>query len=664
MKPYLERPVTSLKGVGPKRAAQLKKLGAEKVGDLLTIFPRRYEDRRLITPISGLEPGAPATVRAFVSDVSERTMFGKGRRIAECTLSDGSGVVRSVWFNVWNLASRLKDGAEALFYGVPDIRGTSLQFVNPDFCLVSDKNISDFARIVPIYPSTEGLSEKWYSNLAAEVLRTGLAEVEETLPMPVLEKRGLMGLADAISEMHRPSTFKSRKEARRRLAYGELFRFQLKLALRREKFKRRSRHFKATDKSPLYSRFRSSLPFELTDSQENALREIFADMSASEPMSRLLQGDVGSGKTLVALGAAAAVADAGAQTVMMAPTEVLARQLYGESVKYLAPLGVKCVFLSGNLGAREKRDVLASAADGSASVIAGTQALIEEGVSFKDLGLAVIDEQHRFGVGQRSVLMDRMPAPDVLMMSATPIPRTLTLTVFGDLDISELREKPSGRRKVETRLIDGGKLRLLLSFIVKEAKAGGRTYWVCPRIEEEGVAEIASAEQRYGFLQKHLGPLGVGLLHGRMNGEEKEAAIAGFRNGETNILVSTTVVEVGIDVPEASVMVIESPERFGLAQLHQLRGRVGRGNRRGVCVMLSNGVAESERLGVMLETDDGFAIAEADLKMRGAGELAGRMQHGMSDFKVADLFGDSDLLFMAREDAKEFAALSQNTKHG
>jgi ATP-dependent DNA helicase RecG len=648
--PYLDRPVSSLKGVGPKRAARIKNLGAETIGELIRIFPRKYEDRREVCQIKDLSAGRPAAIVARVAGMSSRRLFGRGRSLAECSLYDESGRLRAVWFNARGPAARLNEGARAFFYGTPERRGGELQIVNPDFCLADDAEAGDFARIAPIYPATEGLSEKWYSRLVAGAVRAAYSHIKESLPQEILKRRGLMGLADSIAQMHMPDSPDSWKEARRRLAYEELFDFQLKLANRRERFKRQSRSFRISGAGSIYRSFRETLPFPLTASQENALNDIFKDMARGEPMLRLLQGDVGSGKTLVAVGAAAAAADAGAQTVMMAPTEVLARQLCAEAEKHLAPLGIKSVLLTGSLSARDRREALASAADGSAAVIAGTQALIEEGVSFKRLGLAVIDEQHRFGVGQRSKLMNRDPAPDVLMMSATPIPRTLTLTIFGDLDISELREKPPGRRKVETRLIGPDKMGVLLRFIVSEARAGGRTYWVCPRIED-GLMEAASAERRFGFLKKHIGKIGVGLLHGRMGTQEKEEAIERFRTGEINVLVSTTVIEVGVDVPEASLIVIENAELFGLAQLHQLRGRVGRGGRRGVCVMVARPGAADERLSALLDLDDGFAIAEADLSMRGTGELSGYMQHGLSEFKVADLSKDAELLAQARKDA-------------
>ena len=650
----LSRPLSDFQGVGPRRSALLANLGVRTVRELLTFYPRRYEDRRSVVRISSLVPGRAAVVRASVDSVERRRLPNRGLELVVVSLSDGSGTMKATWFNSKGLGYILKEGTTAMFYGVPSLRFTTLEMTNPEF-EVCGGGESAFTGIIPIYPSTAGLPVKWFRRFAADVIEKALPAVEETLPQSIINKRSLMVLREALRAMHRPESPEEWKEARRRLAYEEFLFFQTAVALRRREI--REKHSAAViHPGAVYKEFRAALPFSLTASQESALADIFADTQKEYPMSRLVQGDVGSGKTLIAVGLAAAAADSGVQCALMAPTEVLARQLHAQCLKWLSPLGVQCVLLKGALSASERRAALAAIADGSASVATGTQALISEGVTFKKLGAAIVDEQHRFGVAQRAALLHGDSAPHMLMMSATPIPRTLAMCCLGDLDTSVLSEKPAGRHKTETRMIDVKKLRTLMQFLIDEAAAGGRIYWICPRVGEEGTAEMASAEKRCAFLQKHLGSLGVGLLHGRMESEEKDKVLDEFRNGAIKLLVGTTVVEVGVDVPEASVIVIESPERFGLSQLHQLRGRVGRGARRGVCVLLVSDMTGEipERLSSLLRTDDGFEIAEADLAFRGAGELGGAAQHGAAEFKVADLSKDINLLLEAKEDAAEW----------
>jgi ATP-dependent DNA helicase RecG len=653
----LSSPLSEFQGVGPKRSALLAALGVLTVWDLLNFFPRRYEDRRSAAKISELVPGRAAVVNAKVESVERRRLSKPGLELVTALVTDGSGELAVVWFNRKGLEYVLKEGTAAVFYGVPSLRAGTFEMMNPEFEVCGGENEERFTGIVPIYPSTAGLPVRWFRSLAADVVEEALPLVEETLPAAALKKRSLMPLREALRTMHRPDSEQEWKQARQRLAYEEFFTLQTAMALKRKRMRDSSAACRIIP-GPVYKKFLASLPFPLTASQTKALQEIFADTKHSWPMSRLLQGDVGSGKTLVAVGLAAAAADCGVQTAIMAPTEVLASQLFAQCLKWLEPLGVKSVLLKGGQSAAERRETLAAIEDGSAPAAVGTQALIENGVKFKKLGALVIDEQHRFGVEQREALLKNRRVPHVLMMSATPIPRTLTMCLFGDLDVSVLAERPAERRKTETRLIDVKKMGALLQFIINEAAAGGRIFWVCPRVEEDDASEAASAERRRVFLGKHLGALGVGLLHGRMNAQEKERSLNDFRAGRTRLLVTTTVVEVGVDVPEASVIVIESPERFGLSQLHQLRGRVGRGKRRGVCVLLVKDLADGapERLSVMLATDDGFEIAEADLKFRGSGELAGSAQHGDAGFKVADLAKDARLLYEAKEDAEEFVA--------
>ena len=452
--------------------------------------------------------------------------------------------------------------------------------------------------------------------------------------------------------MHHPTDTESWRNARRRLAYEELLVVQAGLALRRHALKSCKVVAKIVP-GEIYAAFRSSLPFEPTQAQKKAFDELFADTAKDKPMSRLLQGDVGSGKTLVAVGFAAACCDSQIQCAIMAPTEILAMQLYEQAQKYLVPLGCKVAMIKGGQKLSERNKILEATLSGEINVVVGTQALLFDRVKFKKLGAVIIDEQQRFGVEQRRALVKHGSAPHLLMMSATPIPRSLAMTLFADLDISALTEKPVGRKKLETRITDVKNMAVLLQFLIDEAGRGGRVYWVCPRVEEDGSTALTSVKKRFAFLKKHLGKLGVGLVYGGMSGDEKDATLEKFRSGEIKILTGTTVIEVGIDVPEASVIVIENPERFGLSQLHQLRGRIGRGSRRGVCVLLVQSLegAIPERLQIMLDTDDGFEIAEADLELRGSGEISGAAQHGLTEFKHVKLKKDLKLIAQAREDA-------------
>lgn len=649
-------PLSSLKGVGPRRSRMLASLGAFVVEDILWLLPRRYEDRRNLTKIKNLVPGRVATVVAEVTEIG-RKRLRSGLDLVAAELADDTGFVAVFWFNRKGLEHILKPGMKVALYGVPSIRMQALELSNPEFEVIKPNEVPEkFAGILPIYPSTAGLSQRWLRSLTENVLAEYLPLAKETLPEWVRVKRGLPSLIDALRGIHNPKDGEEWKKSRRRLAYEELLLLQAGLAYKRVKFKAQKTQLKINEKGKIYKSFRKKLPFSLTEAQENVVGQIFKDLASGRPMSRLLQGDVGSGKTVVALALAAAGADSGAQTAIMAPTEVLADQIYAQVMKYLSPLGIETVLLKGRQTASERRSALELTADGTAAVVVGTQALIKEKINWKNLGVVVIDEQHRFGVMQRAAILARDPVPHLLMMSATPIPRTLTLCLFGDLDVSLLREKPPERRKIETRIIDGAKMKILLQFLADEVKNGARAYWVCPLVEGSEDMEIASAESRFAFVGKHLGRLGVGLLHGRMSGAEKEDTLSRFRDGELKILISTTVVEVGVDVPEASVIVIESPECFGLSQLHQLRGRVGRGGRRGVCVLLVSDIDGDipARLRTMMDTDDGFVIAEADLLLRGAGEVSGKSQHGVTEFKVADLAKDLSLLVEAREDAVEW----------
>ena len=661
---FLAARLDTLSGVGEKRSLLLEKLGLRTVSDLIEFFPRKYEDRRSFTAVSALQEGTKAVIFAYVSSIERHRIPGKKLDMVTAVLQDSSAEIRAFWFNRKGLEYLLREGDTAVFCGEIVSYGSRLQLSNPEFEVTKNPKKSVLTGIIPIYPSTEGLKAHWFKKLMSEVLEKALPLTEEIIPEKFAKKRSLMPRANAVMQLHRPLDEAGWREARRRFAYEELFIVQAGLALRRHALKS-CRPAAKIIPGKIYEAFSASLPFSLTGSQQQALKEIFADTSSEEPMSRLLQGDVGSGKTLVAVGLAAACCDSGVQCAVMAPTEILAAQLYAEMEKRLSPLGVKTAFVKGGQRLSERNAIIKGAENGGINVIVGTQALLFDRVKFKNLGVVVIDEQQRFGVEQRKALVRQGKAPHLLMMSATPIPRSLTMTLFADLDISLLTDRPEGRKKIETRVTDLKQMAVLLQFLIDEAAKGGRVYWVCPRVEESEASAAASAKKRFAFLKKHLGRLGVGLVYGGMSGDEKEEELKKFRGGETKILAGTTVVEVGIDVPEASVMVVEGAERFGLSQLHQLRGRTGRGGRRGVCILLvenlENGIPD--RLQTMLDTDDGFKIAEADLELRGSGEISGFAQHGLTEFKFADLKKDLTLIRETREDAAELAESGEIEKY-
>ena len=649
-------PVYELPGIGPKRAALMERLGVHTVRDLLFLFPRRYEDRRARKNISDLVPGSPAVICAAVQ-CTDTKMISGGRRITLCDLSDGTGMLRAVWFNRRGLDKTLAAGVKLLLYGTPFFRGSIFEMTEPEFEICRGEAEAAFCGIIPIYPAVGGLTQKTLRTAARTAVSGYLQFIPEELPPEAVKKNGLLTGAEALKEMHAPTSPERWKEARRRLAYDELFKLQLLLEERR--LERRScssvplapgRHFDA---------FKASLPFSLTGAQQRALDEIIEDGASGSPVSRLLQGDVGSGKTLVALAFAACVCDSGAQCAMMAPTETLAEQLHAQALKYLAPAGIGCALLKAGMPAAERRRTVSAARSGDACVVTGTQALLSDTLSFKKLGAVIIDEQQRFGVRQRAALLKNGSRPHLLMMSATPIPRTMAQTICGDLDISVIDEKPAGRIPPETRIIDAEAVPELLRFIAREIMQGGRVYWICPRVENDESSSLPAAEKRYEWLRKKMPPINISLIHGRMETEEKDAALASFRDGDTQLLVGTTVLEVGVDVPEASVIVIEAPDRYGLSQLHQLRGRVGRGKRRGVCVLIAGSGCDRERLRTFAATNDGFEIARADLKQRGEGELAGLAQHGLAAFRIADLRKDFPLAQTAREDAAEYLRKKQ-----
>lgn len=654
----LDSDVRFIKGVGPGRALLLERLSVRTVRDLLYLFPRRYEDRRELTPLDTLKPGMTAAVLARVVTVERKPTRRPGLSLVRALITDGKGYGYALWFNRRGLERLLPPGTEASFYGPIEMHGGRLQITNPEVEVVREGEADSLGRIVPVYPATEGLSPLWLRRLLRRLLPVAREELRENLPEAIRHRRSLLDLPAAVEGLHYPLDGDHWRACRRRVAFQELFLLQLGLALRRHQARSGSLSPRLAPLGPRSEAFLASLPFSLTAAQRRVVEEIGADLVLTEPMNRLLQGDVGSGKTVVAVLAMLAAVDGGCQAALMVPTEVLALQHHRRLSRLLEPLGLEVALLRGALSAREREESLLSLREGRVAVAVGTHALIEEHVAFHRLGLVVIDEQHRFGVLQRGALAAKGNSPHVLVMTATPIPRTLTISIYGDLAVSVIDELPPGRRPVVTRRISSRQRPRLMEFIEAEIARCRQIYWVCPLVEESESLDVASAESRHEDLAALLPHRRVGLLHGQMASREKETVLTAFQKGEIDLLVSTTVIEVGVDVPNATVMVIEDAHRFGLSQLHQLRGRVGRGGEESYCLLLG-GVATVEgrkRLEALCATQDGFRIAEIDLRLRGPGEVCGVRQHGLTDFRVADLLKDGRLLNEARQEAQALVA--------
>jgi ATP-dependent DNA helicase RecG len=666
--PKLSDGIRYLKGVGPKRARLLERLGIRTIGDALLLFPRKYIDRGDLVPIAQVVAGREQAVRARVIDTRAPRW---GDRL-EALIADSSGEMRVVWFHARFLAKAVQADAEYLFYGrVGEYRGR-LQMQHPKFERLAAPGEAVEAcpepsrrgdRILVEYPTTEGLQQPSLVRLTDEALRVGLPLAGETLPEEMRRRLDLADLADALRMIHRPASMDEVRRARRRLVFSEFFFMELAVALRR-------RSAKASHDAPpvavdarLDGRIRARFPFTFTRAQDKAIAEIREDLARDRPMTRLLQGDVGCGKTAVALYAALATVAAGYQAAIMAPTEILATQHYQNVEKYLVGSRVKWALLVGGLAAEERRKVLRRIRRGESNIIVGTHALIQQDVAFARLGLVVVDEQHKFGVLQRAEAKwqtaEDLPnlQPHYLVMTATPIPRTLALTVFGDLDISTIDAMPPGRTPVETWAVGPDERRKAYDFARKELAAGRQVFIVCPLVEESEKSDLKAATEEAERLATDVFPdYAVGLLHGRMKPADKDAVMNRFRRGQIHVLVSTVVIEVGVDVPNATVMIVEHAERFGLAQLHQLRGRIGRGAAKSTCILLAEPATEEaeRRIQVMTETTDGFRIAEEDLRLRGPGEFFGTRQHGMPDLLVGSIIDDTDLLRLARKEAFEW----------
>ncbi len=649
--------IENLDGIGPKRAKLLAKLGIETMRDMLFHFPRDYQDRRTIANISDIETGDFVTIEAEV--VKARMIRLRGRQsLAVATLSDGTGEINATWFGRGFLARTFKPGYRALFTGnVGTYNGLALK--NPDYEPLScdDEDHLNTGRIVPIYPLTEKVSQRMLRRCVRQLLDQTADGISETLSAELLERYKFPPLSTAIAQIHFPDELDDAKEARRRFAYEEILRIQLGVLGQRAARHAESDAIRHKTNGPILKSFRDSLPFKLTRDQKKVIRDILKDMRAPYPMMRLLQGDVGCGKTIVALHAVACAADGGHQTAIMAPTEILAEQHYISLRDMLQPLRLNVASLTGST--RDAAGLRQRIESGEIDVVVGTHALIQEKSAFHNLGLVIIDEQHRFGVMQREALVKKGPYPDILHMTATPIPRTLSITVYGGMDISVIEEMPPGRLPVKTSAIPESKVEDLYEYVREQAQQGKQTYIICPLVEESDKRDLRAVTTHFDELSTGVfSNLRTALIHGRMQSDEKDTIMHSFKNCELDVLFSTSVIEVGIDVPTASVIVIEDASQFGLTQLHQLRGRVGRGNEQAYCFLLGKPITKDgkKRIEVLCATNSGFDIAEEDLKLRGPGEFYGVRQAGLSDLRAADLIQDVRLIEAARRDAQEMLA--------
>ena len=646
-------PVTSLPGVGPRYAKLFEGLAGAHVVDLAWHLPNGIIDRRYAPKLAAAEPGRVATLTLRVLGHQPPHTPRQPYRVL-CSDETGSIVLAFFHAKEEYLRRILPEGEARAVSGKLEVFNDVLQMTHPDH-IAPPEEVESLKTVEPVYPLTAGLSLKVVGK-AVHAALAHLPELPEWLDPAFLERQGWPAWRDSLTRAHAPGgepDLSPLALVRMRLAYDELLANQLALALVRARQRRLPGRSVRGD-GRLRAEVLAALPFRLTSSQRQSIEEITAEMASESRMLRLLQGDVGSGKTVVALMAMLAAVEAGGQAVLMAPTELLVRQHYNTLASLAAAAGVKVAVLTGRDKGKARQALLAGLESGEIGIAVGTHALFQQDVAFRDLALAVIDEQHRFGVHQRMSLSAKGRAVDVLVMTATPIPRTLTLTAYGDLEVSRLIEKPAGRLPVDTRIMPLERLSEVEQAAARAIADGAKVYWVCPLVEESAVSDLAAAEARYAALKQRYGDT-VGLVHGRMAGKDKDAVMAAFAEGPLALLVATTVIEVGVDVPAASVMVIEHAERFGLAQLHQLRGRIGRGRAKSTCLLLYQGpLGETARmrLRILRETDDGFRIAEEDLKLRGAGELLGTRQSGFPEFHLADLAVHGDLLAVARDDAK------------
>ncbi len=653
--------ITSLSGLSAKRLEALSKSGIISIVGLLNYFPRRYLDRSNVQQISHLiGSGEEITVTGKVTSITE-VGFGRKKRL-EVTIKDNSGTLKGVWFRGASYFKKIfKEGEVVAYFGSAKRYGKNINIAHPEVDKIADEgDLEAFSRIMPIYPGSKEISQtRITSNLVQSWIRSILNEItlDEFIPLQILRDLNLPERQDAYQMIHFPENHVEHKKALERFKFEELFLFELSMEKIHHTVEERKSGQIFSELDKYTSRFFNELiPFELTDGQKSSLADIKKDVRSGRQMNRLIQGDVGAGKTIVAIGAMLMALDNGFQAAFVAPTEILAEQHYRTLSHHLRDLDITIRLLVGGQKAALRRDVLTDLEGGKCQIIVGTHAVIQKEIKFHKLGLAVIDEQHRFGVKQRAELLNKGDHPHILVMSATPIPRSLAMTVYADLDISIIKGLPAGRKPIRTAIRSQKKRDDVFSFVRSEIENGGQVYVIYPLIEESEALDLKDATAGFEKIQARFPEFKVGLLHGRLKSEEKDAVMKAFIKNELQILVSTTVIEVGVDVPNASIMIIEHAERFGLSQLHQLRGRIGRGDRQSYCILMPDvkvSKAGAFRLKTMEETNDGFKIAEADLKLRGPGDFLGTKQSGLPDFKVADIVEDQFILAQAKEKAKE-----------
>ena len=655
----LNKDVKYIKGVGPARVELLNKLGIFTLKDLITYYPRTYEDRNKPKYICECEEGEEALIEAIVCSSITNVRL-KGKTMQRLIVRDETGSATITWFNQTYLKSKFKVGDKYKFFGKVSKKGGKVMFNSPVFDV--EEKTQNTGRIIPIYPLTYNLSQNNLRKMIEATMEEVYGKLQETLPQYLLKEYNLENINDATKHIHFPDEFKDFKIARNRLVFEELLSVQLALLELKNSYMNEEQGIKFS-KQVKMSEVINTLPFKLTKAQLRVLEEIDNNMESEKSMNRLLQGDVGSGKTVIAMCAAYKAVKSGYQAAIMAPTAILATQHLENFKGILEKLDIKCELLISGITKKKKENILERLKNGDIDILIGTHAIIEENVVFKNLGLVVTDEQHRFGVKQRTKIAEKGKNPDVLVMTATPIPRTLALILYGDLDISIIDELPPNRKKVETFAVGKNMTDRVNNFIRKQIQEGRQAYIVCPLVEENEEMDLKSVEKLFETYSKEIFPeYRVEYIHGKMRSKDKDSIMERFKNKEIDILISTTVIEVGVDVPNSNIMVIENAERFGLAQLHQLRGRVGRGEYQSYCILKFEGKSENvrKRMKVMCETNDGFVISEKDLELRGAGDFFGTMQHGLPEFKIANLFEDIETLRMVQSVAMKI--LSEDPK--